>query len=209
MKRTASLILTLLIVLLSASAFSCSPPAASEEEVKTAARKLIEKSVTVNEIYFGKGLPYDTTGTSVDYLAAAIGVSVEDLSYYPMSEDSEYKTISEIKDLAASVYSSDYCEFLFERTFEGISSGDSVALYPRYLDQYDLLTVRADGGGMIIEKIRTFDLDSIEVIKIKSKYALVRVPAFVDGESDGYADLKLVYELIENIMCWRLDTPTY
>lgn len=208
MKKIISIVI-LISAVLSSFVFTSCAEVSSEKEVMTAARNLIERSYTVNEVCFGKGLPYDEDGLYVNFLAAAIGVSVEDLAYFPVSEDAEFQSIDEIKAYVSNVYSSEYCEFLFQRTFDGLSDSDEIAIYPRYIEQYDMFTVRPDGGGMVIEELRTFDLDSIKIVKIKPKYALIRVEAYRAGESIGTVSLKLVHEKVDGIMCWRLDTPTY
>lgn len=208
MKKTV-LFAVMITLILSSIAFTSCAEVSSEKEVMTAARNLIDRSYTVNEVCFGEGLPYQKDGVYVEYLAAAIGVTVDELSYYPISDSAEFQSVNEIKAYAANVYSSEYCEFLFKRTFEGLSDNDEVAIYPRYIEQYDMMTVRPDGGGMVIKELRSFDLDSIEIVKIKPKYALIRVEAYRGGESIGTVSLKLVHEEVDGIMCWRLDTPTY
>ncbi len=193
MKKFICLVLAVVFVF---SLASCSG-GHSDEEIIEAAKTLIEKSYEVNEIYYGKGLPH--TGKS----------SVGLISEYAIVDSScGYTKVDQLKELAASVYSADYCEHLYTIAFEGISNDedeDSVS-YARYIvDFEDNLTVRVDAEekGLILN--RTYDFSTITVEKCVRKSAAVKIQSLVDGKIDEVLEIDLVFENGQ----WRLNTPTY
>ncbi len=169
----------------------------SDEEIIEAAAALIEKSYEVNEIYYGKGLP--STGES------SIGLASE---YSIVDPSCGYTTVEQIKEVAARVYSADYCEHLYVIAFEGISNDEDEesASFARYIvDFSDTLTVSNDAeeNGMVLN--RTYDFSTIVVEKCVRNSATISVQSLVDGVADQIIELNLVYENGE----WRLNTPTY
>lgn len=193
MKKLGIVILCFIMVL---SLAACAP-AHKEEDVIAAAKDLIEKSYEVNEIYYGKGLP--STGES------SIGLT----SQYSMVDPScGYSTIDQLKELAAKVYSSDYCEHLYTIAFEGISNPEdeeSVSFARYIVDFSDTLTVSNDAAKNGIDLNRTYDFSTIIVEKIARNKAIISIQSLVDGEEDKVLKINLVFENDQ----WRLNTPTY
>ena len=191
-KRISAL---LLVIVMLFSLTSCSSH--SDEEIIEAAKTLIEKSYEVNEIYYGKGLP--TTGD------VSVGLTSE---YSVVDPACGYSTVDQLKELAAGVYSADYCEHLYIIAFEGISNpeDDESVSFARYIvDFSDTLTVSKDAveNGMVLN--RTYDFSTITVEKCVRDNATIKIQSLVDGEKDAVLKINLVFENDQ----WRLNTPTY
>ncbi len=88
-----------------------------------AAPDLIARSATLNEIYYGKGIPYDQGGTPIG-------------NYYPADAaylaEAGFHTIEELKALTATVFSADYCTAIFSSTVSGYAADGSGYIYSRY-----------------------------------------------------------------------------
>ena len=172
MRRSALMLLSALMAACTLLLSSCGVDY-TEEDIKTAAAKLIESSYEVNEIYFGKGLPaVEEDSEEAKKFADGLDVDIASVSYLPVSDECPYTTIDQLKSLAADVYTSDYCEFLWKRAFEGMSSDDGAAVYARYMTDFmGVLTVRSDVAETGAELNRTYDLNSITVDKMKKDTA--------------------------------------
>lgn len=91
-------------------------------ELKTALDELLPLSYELNEIYFGEGLPQTDDQALVDKLYGAFAANVKSLNYHPVAEDCGYSSIAEIKAATEAVFTEDYCTYLYELAFDGISS---------------------------------------------------------------------------------------
>lgn len=188
------------IFMLSLSFSSCGD-LPSEEDVIAAAKELIPKSVVLNEIYFGKGLPYkETAGDSIMYAT--------------VSDDAPYKTEEELREATLETFTENYSESIFSVYLKGYSAdGSNEVIYARYVQYEDRLTVNTKASPMT-DGERTYDLDSVTVKKIKSSSAVVAVDSFYNGNADVEVEitLKLVEIKDENgntSEVWRIDSPTY
>lgn len=193
MKKIISVFLTLAV--LSACLCACSPH--SNDDIAAAAKDLIEKSYEINEIYYGKGLPY-----TEDII---IGIATE----YALvdSEACGYSTIEDLKKAAAAVYSADYCEHLFKVAFEGLSTEElETVSFARYLEDFGYqLTILKEAAEKGLELNRTYDLSTLTVEKCQRNTATVSVTSLVDGVEDEVITITMVFEADG----WRLNTPTY
>ena len=128
----------LVIALLSSVFVSCDR-SYNEEEVKVAARELLEKSLLVNEIFYGRGIPYDANSefTKGNYSPAdkeylsALGVNTTD----------------GLKRLAKEVYTTELCEIIFKTKLSPVKDGEegSVVSVKRYYD-----ASQKDGGNLMV-----------------------------------------------------------
>lgn len=91
-------------------------------ELKTALDELLPLSYELNEIYFGEGLPQTDDRTLVDKLYGAFAANVKSLNYHPVAEDCGYSSIADIKEATEAVFTDEYCAYLYELAFDGISS---------------------------------------------------------------------------------------
>ena len=136
MKKIISAALAAICLITSAvSLSSCTVKIADEGAFLAEVGTLIEKSYEVNEIFFGKGLEFEDEGKTPDEILAECKTEEEKIYLYlPVKESAKYNTREEIMNLAHAVYSASYCEYLEARGFEGISDGDAVANYARYIE---------------------------------------------------------------------------
>ena len=208
MKRIAKIIaFTAAFVLCAVMTVACGVDY-TEDEVKKAAAGLIEASYEINEIYFGKGLPIsEEDSEEAKEFAKENGLELENIQFLPVTEESPYKSIKDIKKAVAKVYSESYCEYLNLMAFEGFSTEDgSAAVYAKYIeDEKGVLTARVDLADKGIILNRTYDTSTIKAKKMKKDEVTFTVDSYVDGKKDETLTFKLVLESDG----WRLDTPTY
>ena len=102
MKRVTKFIVTVSLILsLCVNLFSCDREY-DEEVIKAVTPSLIEESLILNEIYWGEGIPYIPSTSSVYCEANFIALS--ELGFY---------TIDELKEKTDKVFSKKYCEYIF------------------------------------------------------------------------------------------------
>lgn len=179
-----------------------------DPEIVDAAKALMEKSYALNDIYFGKGLPVSAEDSEeAQKFAADNGFDLQNIQFLPVTPDSPYKSIEDMKNATLKVYSEDYCEYLFSMAFEGYSTEDgTAAIYAKYMeDEAGTLTARIDLAKNSLPK-RTYDYDSIEVKSKSEDMAVFSVDSYLDGKKE---DKRVEFTLVFGEDGWRLDTPTY
>lgn len=195
-------ITVLLILTLAASMiFTSCGELPTEEDVISAAKSLIPESVVLNGIYFGEGLPHEETA----------GASI---MYATVSADAPYRTEDELRAATLDVFTENYANSLFTMYLAGYSDeGTGDVIYPRYVQYEDRLTVNVKVTPMI-EDLRTYDLESIEVTGIKKTSAVVSVDSICDGEPSVTVEITLRLVSFKDeegnvTQEWRIDSPTY
>jgi len=208
MKNMKKIILSVLI-LMSLILSSCSVSIGDEAAFFDEVGKLIEQSYTVNNIYFGDGLPFDDDeGKTAEEIVAesndTIGVKV---IYRNVSENARFNSRSAIEELTKSVYSEEYASFLEKTGFEGVvDDNDNVISYARYIEDAEgKLTINIKSVADAMDIVRTYDLDSITIKRKGRDYVVVTVDAYDDGVYAEKKDLRVNLESDG----WRLDWPTY
>ena len=206
MKKFVKIIALAVALLLAAAMSVACGVEYTDEEVIDAAKELIEASYGINEVYFGKGLPIsDEDSDAAREFAEKNGFDLGNIQYLPVTEESPYKSIADIKEATAKVYSAEYCESLFKSTFEGFNDG-TAAVFAKYMeDSQGVLTARIDLKENDLPD-RTYDLETIKVTKKKKDKAVVEIVSYLDGEKE---DKPLLLTLVPEEDGWRLDTPTY
>ena len=96
-------------------------------EVSTAAKDLIEKSLFLNKIYWGEGIPYMPSVSASLYCEADF-IALSGLGFY---------TVDELKKKTKEVFSKAYCEDIFETSFSSIKDGEEIQFYARYYQKYE------------------------------------------------------------------------
>ena len=187
----------------------CSCSRLSDEDAVNTAAVLLEKSCEVNEIFYGKGIEVDEKSQEYALEALNEDVDVKVASYADVHADYPYQTVDELKDLALAVYSSAYCESMFDIAFTGHKDSNTGAIveYARFIEsEYGILTQRVDIEDEILYKGRTFNTDSIEILKKTASYVLFTVDSEIDGAPSDNLKIKMIKDTDE---AWKLDTPTY
>lgn len=179
-----------------------------DPEILKAAEELIEDSFELNDIYFGKGLPVSAEDSEeAKKFAEDNGFDLQNIQFLPVTEESPYKSVEDIKEATLKVYSEDYCEYLFSMAFEGYSTDDGTsAVYAKYMeDEAGTLTARIDLAKNSLPE-RTYDYDSIKVKSKSEDMAVFSVDSYLDGKKE---DKPVEFTLVKSEDGWRLDTPTY
>ena len=180
----------------------------TDEEIIKEAKALIDASYEINEIYFGKGLPISAEDSEeAKNFAAENGLELENVQYLPVDAESEYKSIDDIKEKTAKVYSDSYCEYLYSMAFEGYSTDDgTAAVYAKYMeDESGILTARIDLAENPLPE-RTYDYESMVVTEKKEDRASIKMDSYLDGEKE---DKSVTFTFVKEDGVWKLDTPTY
>ena len=177
MKKIISAALAAICLITSAvSLSSCTVKIADEGAFLAEVGTLIEKSYEVNEIFFGKGLEFEDEGKTPDEILAECKTEEEKIYLYlPVKESAKYKTREEIMNLAHAVYSASYCEYLEARGFEGISDGDAVANYARYIEDLTYgLTVNVKSAAEAMKLDRTYDISTLAISRKGRDFVAVK-----------------------------------
>ena len=206
MKRIFKIASLLIAVIMAAMmGVSCGVDYTDEEIIKEA-EKLIEGSFQINDIYFGKGLPIgEKDSEEAKKFAEENDFELDNVQFLPVTEESPYFSIADIKEATAKVYSKAYCESLYKTAFEGFSSGEH-AVYAKYMeDESGTLTVRIDLAENALP-LRTYDYSSIKVKSKKETSVKIEIDSYLDGKKE---EKPVVFTLVKEENGWRLDTPTY
>jgi hypothetical protein len=186
----------ILLASLSLTLTSCGKGPALDE-VREDIVSTVEKSLELNEIFYGEGLPvYKEMITGKDY-------------YLVDTEKSSYDSIDELKAALAEVYTADYCTSMNEIMFVGIAD-DLVSLLPRFIEEDMDGTLMQDkyAESILIGK-REFDYSAMTMEKSSKNSFTVRIPATLDGKKDEDAVLTFKKEMADGKVVWKLDSPTY
>jgi len=184
-----------------------------EEELRSALGELIEKSEELNVIYFGEGLPMTEDAEKLEEFYASFDTDVKSINYQPVDPECGYTNETELREATLEVFTENYSRYLFERAFSGISAVydegtedqyTATAVYAMYIEENGILTARIDIAEDAMELGRTYDLDKMEIVRVKENYVVVSVPSEMDGKA---LDVELKVVMTEN--GWRLDSPTY
>ncbi len=178
-----------------------------EGEVSAAAEDLIKKSEILNEIYWGKGIPY------VDDPSLSNG------AYYPADEtylkNIGVETIDDLKAKTQNVFSSDMCEWVFESVLSSVGTGTSVYL-SRYVQQYggkdldepEYILVNKNYRIILTDTV-VYDYGSIKVIGSNGNLVTVNIDCTVTNSDGDSSKTTISVDLIEESKGWRIATPTY
>jgi hypothetical protein len=175
----------------------------NEAEVLAATADLIEKSLPLNEMFYGKGIAYTDEGVGIYKIA-----DTESLNSFGVS------TVEEMKSLAREVYTESFCKGLYSsEVFSSVKIDDTVKSYTRYYQELD-----SDGNPthiMVNSKYEYFLKGSYEynenmsVIDVSGEVITVRTLVSVTSESGKVKNINLDLKLIEEADGWRLASPTY
>lgn len=202
------------VLLLSVCGGCSAKPKHSAEEMREILSTLLPKSAELNEIYFGEGLPTNRDEDTVRAFYESFDTDIAALSYEPVDPECGYETVDDIKAATLEVFTEEYASFLFDRAFTGISAlfdegtdteHRATAVYAIYLEQDGFLTKRVNLKDDAIPLGRTYDLDSLQVLRENETGVQVKLKSFFNGEPS--VDVELWLTETEN--GWRLDSPTY
>ena len=172
---------------------SCSQPP-KVEDVRDEIAALIEASHEINDIFYGEGLPVDTTLSS--------GYE----KFHVVSASSPYRSLSEIRTAAEKVYSAEYMSAIYEMMFSGHYDSVSGSIQQaRYWETNGNLLKLIDSTVYLTGEPRSYDYSTMKIVKpSRADYIKFEIMSEKNGEQ---LLVRLSAVLTEN--GWRLDSPTY
>lgn len=207
MKRILYLFLSLLIVFsLTLSLFSCDR-SYDEKIVEKEARYLIEKSLVLNEIYWGKGIPYVRIDTQSAYCEA---------DFFALRELG-FNTVEGLKEKTREVFSEGYCNSIFSTAFSSVVDSDDLMYYARYYQKYEdkeqtipvCIMVYSEFKNLLPDEV-TYLYDTLVVTHSEKDVVYVKLNAIVKTK-DGKEQVreKIIGLVEEEGRGWRIETSTY
>lgn len=192
----------ILVIALSLMAFVGCDRSYDEGEVKFAARALLEKSLIVNEIFYGEGIPYDVNSefTKGSYSPA----DKEYLSYLGVS------TTEGLKGLARGVYTNAICEIIFSTKLSSIKDGEEggIVAVKRYYD-----ATQKDGGNLMVytEAKPTYDneieylYETLTVVGADGELIKIEIDVLLTSKIGEKRTTRIDLHLLEEDNGFRLD----
>ena len=200
-KKIIAVILSLITLL---SLISCEVDREyDEDEVITAARELVERSYSVNELLWGEGLEFGEDGVGV-YKAA----TSDSLKKYGIG------SVEDMKNKVREVYSSSYSEKIFTSDiFTSVKIDNVIKGYARYSQKYGEndepteILVRTDYDfslkGSYVYK------DVFEVVDVEGEIIVISATVTATSHTGNTKDISCELRLIEEESGWRLVSPSY
>ena len=212
--KIKAFLLTLVVIFSAFSLNSCKEKVKdreyNESEVLEAARTLIKKSETLNEIYYGHGIEYDIGDTS-----NANGY------YYPadlMSLDKYGVTnVEDIKRLTRECFTTGQSDYMINTVLSSIrdSNGD-VIYFARYYQEYETLNENVEKCVMVYSKYEVLLVDTVEylydtlrVVDVEGEIIKVQLEVKAISPQGSIQTKKVVVNLLEEDNGFRIDSPTY
>lgn len=191
MKRLFAIILCALMLLPVLT--SCSQPP-KVEDVRDEIAALIEASHEINEIFYGEGLPTDTS----------INSGYE--KFHVVSATSPYRTLAEIKAASEKVYSAEYMSAIYEMMFSGhYDSVSGSVQQARYWENKGKLLKLIDSTVYLTGEHRTYDYSTMKIVKpSRADYIKFEIMSEKNGEQ-----MLVRLSAVLTDKGWRLDSPTY
>ncbi len=212
--KIKAFLLTLVVIFSAFSLNSCKEKVKDREynegEVLEAARTLIKKSETLNEIYYGHGIEYDIGDTS-----NANGY------YYPadlMSLDKYGVTnVEDIKRLTRECFTTGQSDYMINTVLSSIrdSSGD-IIYFARYYQEYETLNESVEKCVMVYSRYEVLLVDTVEylydtlrVVDVEGEIIKVEIEAKATSPKGSTQTKRVIINLIEEDNGFRIDSPTY
>ncbi len=199
--------LLLLLVSLSIPSLTSCNRSYDEEEVIDAAGELLARAEVLNEIYYGRGINYISSGY-VDgnyYEADPMHLSLLGFS-----------TIEELKGLTLKTFTLGYSDEIFATKLSMIEDETGIQYMTRYYQRYDGLEHTEPVCIMVYSKAKPqltsdieYDYSSLRIKGVKRQTVTVIVSACVTGAENKSMTVDIELDLIEEDNGWRIDNPCY
>lgn len=209
MRRIISLILLTSLILSTMLIVSCGEKNREYDSatVLLEAEKLIKKTETLNEIFWGDGLNY------IDDLNYSDGI------YYMANPvDTKllgFETVDELWAKTVEVYSYGYCKIISETVFDGLKSDTGVISYSRYYQKYSVLDPEEPECIMVNSQFYKSFYSDIEymydtIYDIGSEGEVIYIGIKARVSYEGKSQIKdLKIGIIEEADGFKIETPTF
>ncbi len=208
-------ILTVVLILVSVliGCVGCAGRAPKLEQIYDRVVALIEASYELNEIFYGKGLPYCDRNLPVyeslysDY--TKLGYTE---NYHIVSAQSKYHTVEEIKQAAGQVYSSALLESsvypsMFDGLMQSVPGAASKYLPARYIQDNTDLFILIEEEGAYHPTPLIYDYASMKVIRPSNAQRVsISINAWEEDKPDRVFEMNLF--LVKENDIWLLDKLT-
>jgi len=210
--KNKSFLLTIVVIICLFTCFSCSDSKIknrdyNEEEVITAAKKLIIQSETVNEIYYGHGIDYymdESTANGIYYQADFLSLNRFGI-----------ETIEDIKNLTYECYAKNIATDMINTTLSSVSDEDGIQMMSRYYQKYNALDnkpecimVNKNATVYLTDKV-VYDYSSLRTSRVEGEVVFVKINVTVTTEDEKTQTREIEIGLLEESDGWRLNSPTY
>lgn len=163
----------------------------SDAEARAELERLLPKAKELTDVFYGKGLPY-------------IPLSEDSTDFYAyVSADSPYKTIGEMKEAAAEVFSKEYQQTIYAYAFEGNEYNSS--RYFAVTDNSGPSHIKINLKLEPLSMLQEIDISDAKVIEGTPAACVVRVKAKNSSGKVFDKEIKLVKQNGK----WLLDGAAY
>ena len=182
----------------------CASEPPEVDEIYDTVVDLIERSYRANDILYGYGLPVIAIGSEL----AEVNYVYNDKDYADyeyVAEESSIVSVTSIKELLESVYSSDFLDTYYTALFDGFLAGDTV-FRARYYETNDWLYQSIDNEPLVTWQ-RIYDYSTMRLTKpSRADYVSVIIDTHLEGEDTV---LPVTISIVYQDGHWYLDSPTY
>ena len=192
MKNKLFALLLVCILLLA----GCGKGSFTTRELAEVLPELVEKSVPLNEIYFGEGFLPDGNAESLPVRGY----------YYADSTAAGFASIAEIREATEEVFTPSYAAILYASAFDGMTDGDTVVA-PRYIEGEQGI-LQQIGGKVYDLPAREYLWETLSIVKSDADRVTVAVDTVANGEIIT-VELIAVRTVTADGNVYRLDSPTY
>ncbi len=191
MKKILLLALTLL---LATGTFCSCARVDGENEALDIVKDLVDRSYSLNQVYYGDGLPADMENHYTG-------------DYYYVREDASYKVRNDLLVETKAVFSKRMADDMINMYFSG-TQNMGVPIYARYIvGDTGYLTVNVNYENSV-KKVYKYDTTKIKIEKIKRNEIIATLPAIIEEGEEPF-DIEVVVTYNKDLGEWRLDSPTY
>ena len=213
--KILSLLLCLCLIIFAFTSCKDNTPKYDEAEVVTAAEALIEKSLILNEIYWGAGIRYEIPENEEDikgYLPADKEYLVE------LEKNYGIKDLETLKAKTREVFSETGYNWILKSCLTNVSGDTGTVSYARYYDSKeneetgakDALMVYT-GARNIFESTKSVEYiyDEMKVTAVENDVYTVSLKVKTTGLSDESTTRDFTVQLIKEDSGWRLHGASY
>lgn len=205
--RALVLLLSVLAIAVSTLSLASCDRRYDEGEVLSNATRLLKQAEVLNEVYYGRGIQYITTGYRDGNYYEADGIHLSLLGF---------STIRELENMTRETFTKGYSEQIFDTKLSVIEDSTGIQHMTRYYQRYDAgnvgepicIMVYSEPTVSLTDKIE-YDYSSMRVSGVRRQTVYVTVSAVVTNEEGKSQTRDVRLSLIEEDDGWRIDSPCY